>query len=56
MNAYTSRENTSYSMTVYKEKIDNALDILGDILGNSVYDNAAVNNERDTIYRELKET
>jgi hypothetical protein len=43
-------------MTVFKNKIEHGLEILGDILGNSVYENSAIQSERDTIYRELKET
>lgn len=56
LNAYTSRENTSYTMTVFKNKIDKGVEILGDILCNSQYTNEAVESERDTIHRELQET
>ncbi|KRW98652.1 Metalloenzyme, LuxS/M16 peptidase-like protein [Pseudocohnilembus persalinus] len=56
LNAYTSRENTSYTMNLFKNKIEHGIEILGDILGNSLYTEQAVISERDTIYRELLET
>ena len=39
LNAYTSRENTSYTMNVFKENLSNGLEILGDMLKNSKYEN-----------------
>lgn len=43
-------------MTVFKNKLEHGIEILGDIFGNSLYTEIAVENERDTIYRELLET
>ncbi len=43
-------------MTVFKNELEHGVDILGDILGNSIYSQEAVDNERDTIHRELLET
>lgn len=43
-------------MTVFKNKLEHGVEILGDILGNSLYTEKAVESERDTIYRELIET
>ena len=37
LNAYTSRENTSYMMTVFKDDIDKAVEIVGDMITNSLY-------------------
>ena len=37
LNAYTSRENTSYMMSVFKRDIGKAVDIVGDMLTNSLY-------------------
>jgi len=43
-------------MTVFRHKLEHGIEILGDILCNSLYLAKAVDNERDTIYRELLET
>jgi len=56
LNAYTSRENTSYTMTVFKDDIPKAVEIIGDMLTNSLYQENQVENERETIYRECIET
>ena len=56
MNAYTSRENTSYSMTVFKDDISKAVEIIGDMLINSVYNKNQIESERETIFRECEET
>ncbi|CAD8062848.1 unnamed protein product [Paramecium sonneborni] len=56
LNAYTSRENTSYTINAQKNKAENAVEILGDMLTNSIYAKSDVERERHTIYRELYET
>ena len=56
LNAYTSRENTSYTMTVFKNDAARAVEILGDMLANSNYDKNQIEAERETIYRECIET
>jgi len=56
LNAYTSRENTSYTMTVFKNDASRAVEILGDMLANSNYDKNQIEAERETIYREVIET
>jgi len=56
LNAYTSRETTSYTMTVFKNDTDKAVEILGDILTNSIYDKNQIEAEREAIYRECIET
>lgn len=53
LNAYTSRENTSYMMTVFKKDISKSIEIVGDMLTNSLYRKQDVDNERSTIQREL---
>lgn len=53
LNAYTSRENTSYMMSVFKRDIGRAVDIVGDMLTSSLYRPQDVENERGTIHREL---
>lgn len=56
LNAYTSRENTSYMMTAFGQDLNHAVTILGDMLTNSLYRTQDVENERSTIKRELIET
>jgi len=54
LNAYTSREQTCYYAQVVKKNIPQAMDILGDILLNSKYDETSVNEERNTILKEME--
>ena len=56
LNAYTSRENTSYTINAFKQNVPEALEILGDMLLNSTYENSYLMTERNTIYAELLET
>ena len=56
LNAYTSRENTSYSISATSDKLENSVEILADMLTNSKYAKSDVENERRTIHRELFET
>ncbi len=55
MNAYTSREQTTYFAKVVKSDVPRALDILADILQNSKFEEARINRERDVILREMEE-
>lgn len=43
-------------MNVFKNKLNWGVEVLGDILTNSLYRKTAVENERSTIYTELLET
>ena len=54
LNAYTTRETTVYSMKVVRPHIGRALDILGDMLTNSLFHPRAVESERSTILREAR--
>jgi len=54
LNAYTSREMTCYYAQVMKKDMNQAMDILSDILLNSKYDEGAVNRERSTILQEME--
>jgi len=56
LNAYTSRENTSYSISVFPKDLEKGIEILSDMLNNSLYTEKSLENERDTIFRELLET
>jgi len=55
LNAYTSREQTVYYMKVLKKDVEQATDILSDILTNSVLDPKAIEYERGVILREMEE-
>lgn len=55
LTAHTARETTTYTMTVFKKDADRAVEILGDILTNSIYDKNQVEAERETVYRECIE-
>jgi len=53
MNAYTSLENTVYYTRVLKENIPLAVDMLGDILQHSVFDEEELARERQVILQEI---
>lgn len=55
LNAYTSREQTTYYAKIMDKDIPRALDILADILQNSKFDESRINGERDVILREMEE-
>jgi processing peptidase subunit beta len=55
LNAYTSREQTVYYAKVFKDDVPKAMDILGDILQNSLLEEGAITRERDVILREMEE-
>jgi predicted Zn-dependent peptidase len=52
INAATSVEHTSYTARVLGETIDVALDVLGDILTNSAFDEAELAREKGVILQE----
>lgn len=53
MNAYTSREITSYHAHVLKDDVGLALDVLGDMVLNSVMPDDEIERERDVILQEI---
>ena len=53
LNAYTTRESTAYYAKVLKEDAALAVDILADILQNSVFDPAELKRERGVILQEI---
>ncbi len=53
LNAYTSRESTVYVARVLKEDTTLALDILGDILQHSVFDESELELERNVVLQEI---
>ncbi|KAK8481682.1 hypothetical protein V6N11_043567 [Hibiscus sabdariffa] len=55
LNAYTSREQTTYYAKVMDKDVLKALDVLADILQNSKFDEHRISRERDVILREMEE-
>merc|ERR1712216_188176 len=55
LNAYTSREPTTYYAKVFKKDVAKAVDVLSDILQNSSLEPAHVERERGVILREMEE-
>lgn len=55
LNAYTSREQTVYFAKVFKDDVPQAMELLSDILQNSLMDEGAVTREKDVIMRESEE-
>ncbi len=53
LNAYTSREATAYYARVLKEDVSLALDVLGDIVLNPVFDPKEIETERGVILSEI---
>lgn len=53
MNAYTSLENTVYYTRVLKNDVPLAVDLLADILQNSVFDTEELERERQVILQEI---
>jgi predicted Zn-dependent peptidase len=53
MNAYTSKENTMYYVKVMKEDLDVAIDVISDIVRNSVFDQEEIDKESGVILQEL---
>lgn len=56
MNAYTSRDNTTYYARVLKEDLGLAVDLLADLVLNSVCDSDELEREKDVILQEIGQT
>ncbi|CAN6301800.1 unnamed protein product [Urochloa humidicola] len=55
LNAYTSREQTTYYAKVLDKDVPRAIEVLADILQNSKLDEDRIERERDVILREMEE-
>jgi processing peptidase subunit beta len=55
LNAYTSREQTTYWARVMKKDTGKALDVIADILQNPKLDVGAIEREKSVILREMEE-
>lgn len=53
LNAYTSKENTVYSAKVLREFLPLTVDVLSDIIFNSVYSEEEIEKEKNVVLQEL---
>ena len=54
LNAYTSREHTLYHTASFPSLVPKSVEILGDMVCNSLLDNWHLEMEKDTIWQELE--
>ncbi len=54
MGAFTARDFTCYSATVLDEYFTYALDLLGDLLLNSIFPPESLEREKNAILREIE--
>ncbi|MGA2192372.1 MAG: pitrilysin family protein [Nitrospirota bacterium] len=54
LNAFTSKEGTTYYVKVLDEHLPRAFDLLSDIFNNSVFDPKEIDRERKVIIEEIK--
>eukprot|EP01156_Anaeramoeba_ignava_P002898 Anaeramoba_ignava/a219928_45.p1 GENE.a219928_45~~a219928_45.p1 ORF type:complete len:453 (-),score=136.22 a219928_45:155-1513(-) len=54
-NAYTGREQGSFYMNIFGDKIKHGVEFLSDIILNSTFSHRSIKAERDTIIRECQE-
>ncbi|SBT34288.1 mitochondrial-processing peptidase subunit beta, putative (MAS1) [Plasmodium ovale wallikeri] len=55
LNAYTAREQTGYYCRCFKEDIKWCIELLSDILTNSIFDDNLIEMEKHVILREMEE-
>jgi processing peptidase subunit beta len=55
LNAYTSRELTTYYAKCFSSDVGHSVEILSDLLLNSTFADSAVDAERGVILREMQE-
>ncbi|KAK3610572.1 hypothetical protein CHS0354_009012 [Potamilus streckersoni] len=55
LNAYTSREQTVYYAKIFRKDLNKAVDILADIIQNSLLGEQEIERERGVILREMQE-
>ncbi|MBN1573953.1 MAG: insulinase family protein [Deltaproteobacteria bacterium] len=54
LNAYTSKEYTSFYVKVLKEDLKLAIDVISDIFKNSTFPKDELNREKDVVIQEIK--
>lgn len=53
MNAYTSKECTTYYITTLDEHIETAIELISDMLNNSLFDKGDISKEKGVIIEEI---
>lgn len=56
LNAYTTKENTAYTAKVLKEFFPIAVEVISDIMFNSVYREEDISKEKSVVLQELAQT
>jgi predicted Zn-dependent peptidase len=54
LNAFTSRENTTFYVKVLDEHLIRAVDLMGDIFHHSLFDSSEIEKEKQVILQEIK--
>ncbi len=54
MNAFTSTEYTCFYIKVLDKHLPKAIELLSDMLNNSLFDEKAIEKEKGVIYEEIK--
>ena len=54
LNAFTSRETTTFYIKVLDEKLSQAIDLLGDLFHHSLFDPAEIEREKQVVLEEIK--
>lgn len=56
LNAYTSKEHTVYSAKILKEFLPLTIDVMSDIMFNSIYHEDEIEKEKNVVLQELAQT
>jgi zinc protease len=54
LNAYTSFDQTVFYVTISKEFVDQGLQVISEMMGHPLFDEAEINNEREVVIEEIK--
>ncbi len=54
LNAFTSRETTTFYIKVLDENLSQAIDLLGDLFHHSLFDSAEIEREKQVVLEEIK--
>ena len=56
INAFTTREVTAFHATILKENVELALEIIADIIQNSIFENTELDRERLVVLQEIAQS
>jgi hypothetical protein len=54
LNAFTTREETCYYARILSDDLDNAIDVLGDMFANSLFDDGELELEKNVVQEEIR--